>query len=232
MKRIFKRSVLIIVFCLLLVFSGGFTVSAKVVYDVDDRISGIIDFNLKNDGSGNVESWISQVLPGKIGGTAEWYVLGISQYPGYKGKTRDRIADSLDIYRRSLEEYLDKNEIKNATARLKFGLALAASGACSGTGSAPGNNPGTASGKGNDPEAGISAGEEYITGIMSDGTIGGLGIMSLTFGLHLVNNGFIYRDGSAPGQNGSTGWEDSRNILIGRILDEQHKDGGWSVIGD
>ena len=218
MKRIIKGSVLVLIVYLMLVFSGGSRVSAKVVYDVDQYIANILDYNIKNDNSSDIGSWIRGILSERIGGTAEWYILGISQYPGFAGSEKKSIEKALASYRNLLEKYISENEVKNATARLKFSLALATS------------EDQERSGSGND--TGISAGEEYIEKCMSDGTIGGLGVMSLIFGLHLVNNGYIYDDGTVADGNISERWKYSEDQLVTKLLAEQHKDGGWSVMGE
>ncbi|MCR5769523.1 MAG: DUF4430 domain-containing protein [Lachnospiraceae bacterium] len=219
MKRIIKGSVLVLIVYLMLVFSGGSRVSAKVVYDVDQYIANILDYNIKNDNSSDIASWIRGVLSERIGGTAEWYILGISQYPGFAGSEKKSIEKALASYRNLLEKYISENEVKNATARLKFSLAIAASGDQEQKG--PGND-----------DTGISAGEQYIEKCMSDGTIGGLGVMSLIFGLHLVNNGYIYDDGTVADGNISERWKYSGDLLVTKLLAEQHKDGGWSVMGE
>lgn len=92
-------------------------------------------------------------------------------------------------YEKALLDYLDKNEVYSATSREKYALALIASGSRS----------------------------AYIKQI-ADEAIGGLGLMSLVFGLHILNNGYqskLY----------------TTSALIDTILANQLSDGGWAVIG-
>ena len=92
-------------------------------------------------------------------------------------------------YAQSLEAYLENNEISSASTRLKMILALTASGSES----------------------------VYITQNL-DTSIGKQGIMSLVFGLHILNNGIeseVY----------------SKDALIGEILSLQLNDGSWAING-
>ena len=92
-------------------------------------------------------------------------------------------------YRNALETYLETATVYSATARQKYALALKAAGSSS----------------------------DYITRTASD-SIGQLGIMSLDYGLHLLNNGV----------SGSYSQDD----VINGILSMQLSDGGWAVIGE
>ena len=92
-------------------------------------------------------------------------------------------------YEKALLAYLDTHEVYSATTREKYALALIACGSC----------------------------DSYITEVC-DNDIGGLGIMSLVFGLHLLNNGY----------KSSLYTVDS---LINEVLSYQLSDGGWAVIG-
>ena len=77
---------------------------AKASYDASNEAKSIVDtiisFNIEN------------TLPENIGGTAEWYALGLSQYGRY----------DLTAYREALEEYVATKDIKGASAKLKFAL--------------------------------------------------------------------------------------------------------------
>ena len=92
-------------------------------------------------------------------------------------------------YKSALLGYRSRNEVYSATTREKYALALLACGST----------------------------DEYISRVC-DSDIGGLGLMSLIFGLHLLNNGC----------SSSLYTADS---LIGEILGCQLSDGGWAVIG-
>lgn len=92
-------------------------------------------------------------------------------------------------YESALLRYLDSNEVYSATTREKYALALAAAGSA-------------------DP---------YIAQV-TDNAIGQQGIMSLVFGLHLLNNGYTSSYATV-------------NSVIDDILSMQLSDGGWSVIG-
>lgn len=93
-------------------------------------------------------------------------------------------------YESALLQYLQNNEIYSATSREKYALALIAAG----------------------------SDNAYISQV-ADEAIGGLGLMSLVFGLHLLNNGCQSKLYSTDG-------------LVNAILREQLSDGGWAVIGE
>ena len=95
----------------------------------------------------------------------------------------------LSRYEQALLNYLGTHEVYSATTREKYALALIACGSS----------------------------DSYIRGVC-DEAIGGLGLMSLVFGLHLLNNGCS----SALYDTGA---------LIGEILSYQLSDGGWAVMG-
>lgn len=92
-------------------------------------------------------------------------------------------------YRKALLSYLDSHEVRSPVTREKYALALAAAG----------------------------GGESYIQRVC-DSDIGGMGLMSLVFGLHLLNNGY-------------TSASYTSDSLIREILSCQLADGGWAVIG-
>ena len=92
-------------------------------------------------------------------------------------------------YRKALLEYIAGHEVYSPVTREKYALALAAAGSS----------------------------DSYIQKVC-DSDIGGMGLMSLVFGLHLLNNGYtsaLYTSDS----------------LISAILGCQLADGGWAVIG-
>lgn len=92
-------------------------------------------------------------------------------------------------YESALRNYLDTHEVYSAASREKYALALAAAGST----------------------------DRYIADV-ADEAIGGLGLMSLVFGLHLLNNGY---DSSLYSVDG----------LVSEILSRQLSDGGWAVMG-
>lgn len=93
-------------------------------------------------------------------------------------------------YRMALLKYLDNNEVGSASSRQKYALALIACGST----------------------------DKYIYNALNS-TIGKQGVMSLIFGLHLLNNGYTCNEFSA---------EDVKR----KLLTLQHTDGGWSVTGN
>ena len=92
-------------------------------------------------------------------------------------------------YEKALLEYLKENKVASATSREKYALALISIGSSDG----------------------------YILRSLSD-SVGQQGLMSLIFGLHIVNNGYT-ADGVNAGE------------LIGDILALQLSDGGFAIIG-
>ena len=199
-----KKILFNFILCFVLTFLCiGKLYSAKAGYDASNEaksiIDGIISFNAGNPGeAGNTDSPDSQTgtsaksqdaqvlefirtsLVYNIGGTAEWYVLGLSQYGDY----------DFTEYREALEKYVSEKKITGASAKLKFALLLSY----------------------------VDGDKSYIDKTLTDDSIGGQGIMSYVFGLHLLNNGF-------------TGTV-SADEIIDIIGSFQHEDGGWSVMGD
>ncbi|MBQ3264484.1 MAG: DUF4430 domain-containing protein [Ruminococcus sp.] len=92
-------------------------------------------------------------------------------------------------YESALLSYIDTHAVNSATSREKYALALAAAGST----------------------------DSYIADT-ADEAIGGLGVMSLVFGLHLLNNGYDSALYSADG-------------LVTELLSWQKSDGGWAVMG-
>ncbi len=94
-----------------------------------------------------------------------------------------------DSYERALLSYLQNNRVSSASSRLKYALTLAA----------------------------VGSSDRYIADT-ADEAIGGLGVMSLVFGLHLLNNGYSSSSYSTDG-------------LVTELLAAQKSDGGWAVMG-
>jgi hypothetical protein len=97
---------------------------------------------------------------------------------------------SFSSYSAALLRFLNNNHITNASTREKYALALLASG----------------------------SDHDYIAET-AENAIGGMGIMSYLFGLHLINNGV-------------TGKTRTAQSVIAAILASAHEDGGWSVRAD
>ena len=93
-------------------------------------------------------------------------------------------------YRKALNDYLTSNEVGSASSRLKFALTLIAAG--------DRNSP-------------------FITEFLEN-SVGEQGIMSLVFGLHILNNGY-------------TCDKYSIESLTDELLSLQCADGGWSLTG-
>ena len=194
-KKLPVNFILCFVFALL---CFGKVFQAKADYDASKEaksiIDGIISFNAYDQGSsGSIDTDTSkksqdtQVLKFlrnhivyNIGGTAEWYVLGLSQYGDY----------DFTEYREALENYVTEKRITGASAKLKFALLLSF----------------------------VDGDKSYIEKTLNDDSIGGQGIMSYVYGLHLLNNGLA---GTVSADN-----------IIDIIGTFQHEDGGWSVMGD
>ena len=92
-------------------------------------------------------------------------------------------------YENALLSYLDDHSVASASSREKYALALAAVGST----------------------------DRYIADT-ADEAIGGMGMMSLVFGLHLLNNGYSSRLYSTDG-------------LLSEILSYEKDEGGWAVMG-
>lgn len=93
-------------------------------------------------------------------------------------------------YEKALLEYLKNTKVASATSREKYALALIS----------------------------IGSENEYIINALND-SIGAQGLMSLVFGLHILNNGYIAENYT-------------QKTLAEKILALQLKDGGFAVMGD
>lgn len=126
--------------------------------------------------------------------TQEWIDTGLCAEAGtvaeFYAITLSQSGDyDFSRYEQALLGYLDTHEVYSATTREKYALALLACGSTDG----------------------------YIRRVC-DSDIGGLGLMSLVFGLHLLNNG-------------CTSALYTTDALIREILCAALPDGGWAVIG-
>ncbi|MBQ9086489.1 MAG: DUF4430 domain-containing protein [Clostridia bacterium] len=93
-------------------------------------------------------------------------------------------------YEEALLRYLKSNQVLSASSRQKYALCLSAVGSTDG----------------------------YISAVMED-SMGKLGLMSWIFGLHLLNNGYVSEEYTAP-------------RVVETILAHQCDDGGWALTGD
>ncbi len=114
-------------------------------------IDQIWDARMKAEGAASLQELVWKYAD-SAGSGEEWYILSL----------RQRFAGSLDFseYRKAYEEYLQKKDLINATAKLKAALTLQAVGSSS----------------------------DYIDKA-ADEAIGKLGIMSYIYGLHILTNG-------------------------------------------
>ena len=90
----------------------------------------------------------------------------------------------------SLKRFAEKNEVPSPVTEERMALLFA----CLGT----------------EPD--------YISRV-TDSAIGALGVMSLVYGLHLLNNGYSSR-------------ATDKNAVVSELLGMQKADGGWAVMGD
>lgn len=86
--------------------------------DVDSVIGGIVDYKLRQTGSGSVQEWLRGEAAEGAGRTSDWYAIALSQ-DGYT---------DLSAYESSLRSYLANNNVASATSREKYALALCAAG--------------------------------------------------------------------------------------------------------
>lgn len=167
------------VLVIILAVAGCFPVTATAVTE-NSIIEKIIAHNLKATSSDSVQEWIDGYLSDNADNGAEWYIIALSKYGSYDFST----------YTNALVKYLSENDVGSASSRLKFALALIASGA-------------------ND--------SPFIPKLL-EGSVGEQGIMSLIFGLHILNNGYDCK-------------KNPLRSLTDEILSLQSSDGGWSLTG-
>lgn len=110
----------------------------------------IINFKLDECGAESVQEWIDTTLSDNAGTGSEWYVITLN-----KSGNCDFSA-----YRTALEAYVRNNDIRSATSRQKYALALLA----------------------------VGSNSDYIVETLEN-SIGEQGLMSYVYGLHLLNNG-------------------------------------------
>ena len=131
--------------CLLAIFLFPFTVYAEQL-----AANEIIEYNLSESGVKTVQEWIDTTLTENAGINSEWYVIALSKSGEY----------DFSAYKSALEMYVENNDVRSATSRQKYALALLSVGSLS----------------------------DYIGNTMEN-SIGEQGLMSYIYGLHLLNNG-------------------------------------------
>ncbi|MBR5365565.1 MAG: DUF4430 domain-containing protein [Clostridia bacterium] len=89
----------------------------NTVGQAERLIDGILTCKCGGSEKSRVQAWIDEGLADGIGGSAEWYVLGLSQ----SGETYDFAA-----YADSLAAYIREKNVPSATTREKFALAFMA----------------------------------------------------------------------------------------------------------
>lgn len=177
MKKFFKLQIFLLAF---LIAAAGVFPAAAQSDDTNIFAREIINYNLSETSSADIQQWIDGDLTENAGNGSEWYVLALANYGSY----------DFSKYKKSLKKYLSENEIGAAASRQKTALVFLATG---------------------------EEKDEYITSVLEN-SIGEQGIMSLIFGLHLLNNG-------------CKSSKYSTDKLIEELLSLQTDDAGWSLTG-
>ncbi|MBQ5318504.1 MAG: DUF4430 domain-containing protein [Oscillospiraceae bacterium] len=140
-----KSKISAVISCIIAVFLLTFAVYAEQLLSAE-----IIEYNLSESGAENIQEWIDTVLTENAGASSEWYVIALSKNGEY----------DFAAYKSALETYLNNNDIRSATSRQKYALALLT----------------------------VGSNSDYIAETMEN-SIGEQGLMSYVYGLHLLNNG-------------------------------------------
>ncbi len=156
--------------------------------------------NIPDETVGDAESVIGGILAYELGKNGystpqEWIDGSITENAGQSSEWYAIILSKsgdydFSGYKAALEAYISENSISSATSRMKNALALLSVG-----------------------------GNRELVNEIAEGSVGEQGIMSLIYGLHLLNNGC----------------ECSRytvSTLTEELLDKQFADGGWAIMGD
>ncbi len=142
-----KSKISAVISCIVTVLLLVFSVSAEeqsVIYE------NIVKYKLAECGAENVQEWIDTDLTENAGVSSEWYAIALT-----KGGEYD-----FSVYKSALENYVRNNNVRSATSRQKYALALLS----------------------------VGSNSDYIAETMEN-SIGEQGIMSYIYGLHLLNNG-------------------------------------------
>ncbi len=151
-----SKLIFLIIGCLMMAAALNLNICrADAVDDAESVISGIVMFKMRESGCENEAEWVAKAIPSGAGIDTDAYAYGLAKLGGY----------DLRPYSDALVKFLNENEVRSATTRLKYALCLIPY----------------------DPD------DPYIAGAV-DSSVGQLGIMSLAYGLHLYNNGFEAAD--------------------------------------
>lgn len=142
-----KSKICTIISCLLAFFLIAINVSALTS---DEIAESVIAYELDKNGAENVQEWLDTGLTENAGNGSEWYAITLSKNGEY----------DFSAYKAALEAYVESTEIRSATSRQKYALALLA----------------------------VGSNLDYIAETMEN-SIGEQGLMSYVYGLHLLNNG-------------------------------------------
>lgn len=112
MKKRVVSALICLVICILQLVSAPSVFAASGISNAAD---GIINYLGANDEADLAKN----ILEGKIGTSAEWYVFAL---------VHSETAPDLAPYRASLLSYLEENRVAGASTRLKFALSLIAAG--------------------------------------------------------------------------------------------------------
>ncbi|MBR4097222.1 MAG: DUF4430 domain-containing protein [Oscillospiraceae bacterium] len=140
-----KSKISAVISCLLAVFLLSLTVHAE-----QGAVSEIITYNLSESGAETIQEWIDTTLAENAGTSSEWYAIALSKSDEY----------DFTAYKDALEAYVESNDIRSATSRQKYSLALLA----------------------------VRSNSDYIAETMEN-SVGEQGLMSYVYGLHMLNNG-------------------------------------------
>ncbi len=142
-----RSKITAVISCLLACFLTAINVSALTP---DEIAESIITYELDKSRAETVQEWLDTDLAKNAGNGSEWYAITLSKSGEY----------DFSAYKAALEAYVESTEIRSATSRQKYALALLA----------------------------VDSSSDYIAETMEN-SIGEQGLMSYVYGLHLLNNG-------------------------------------------
>lgn len=102
-------------FLLIAVCGSVFSVSAT---EPPEAADGVLNYTLESTGTENIQDFITNVLPERIGGDAEWYAMVLARKGAY----------DFSAYAEALVNYVNENTVTNAVTKQKYAFALLASG--------------------------------------------------------------------------------------------------------
>ncbi len=177
-----KRLLIQVILTAVLVIFMGTNRTQAVTDTADDIIGGIISYAMNEAGAEDVQDWVDNTLS-KETGSAEWYILGLTQYKS--GEV------DFSSYGKALLKFVKNVGSVSAPTKQKYALTLTALG---------------------------FSDNEFVKETVEN-TIGKQGIMSLIFGLHLLNNDVQCENYTV-------------DSVIEEVLKLELSDGGWAVIGN